>query len=444
MRQIVHLYSFGSEKTAFAPLPDSLFLSHSPPCKLFFPMVYSQHMNIHFSPEAQKREQTPVDNLFFSEFMPDADGEAVKVYLYGLMQCRYPSMGEVSVSEALNLPEGAVQAAFVYWQSKGLVRILKEQPLEVEYLTVEQPAVTTAVPLKYQAFIRALNELIAPRRFNMNELGHIYDCIETFHLEEKTVLELVSHCMEEKGRNVRVQYILTVAKSWADAGIVTYEQARAYIANAIVRKHGATMVLRRWNKRRSPTLDEMALYDSWVKEWGFDDEAILAVCPRLTNTGSPSFEALGDRLRELYEQNKVKVEDIKADSEMISDEREFARMVFARMGKVSVPTKDEVRQLSVFLSGPDGLPREVVLLAAEECADAERPFGKLKAILKDWMERKIRTVEEAQKALAEKQAAYTRSNGSKMRKNNTFFNYSGANVAHVDLKDIELTLDDEL
>lgn len=401
-------------------------------------------MNIHFSPEAQKREQTPVDNLFFSEFMPDADGEAVKVYLYGLMQCRYPSMGEVSVSEALNLPEGAVQAAFVYWQSKGLVRILKEQPLEVEYLTVEQPAVTTAVPLKYQAFIRALNELIAPRRFNMNELGHIYDCIETFHLEEKTVLELVSHCMEEKGRNVRVQYILTVAKSWADAGIVTYEQARAYIANAIVRKHGATMVLRRWNKRRSPTLDEMALYDSWVKEWGFDDEAILAVCPRLTNTGSPSFEALGDRLRELYEQNKVKVEDIKADSEMISDEREFARMVFARMGKVSVPTKDEVRQLSVFLSGPDGLPREVVLLAAEECADAERPFGKLKAILKDWMERKIRTVEEAQKALAEKQAAYTRSNGSKMRKNNTFFNYSGANVAHVDLKDIELTLDDEL
>ena len=356
-------------------------------------------MNIHFSPEAQKREQTPVDNLFFSEYMPDADGEAVKVYLYGLMQCRFPSMGDVALSEALNLPEGAVRAAFVYWQSKGLVRILKDEPLEVEYLTVEQPAVTTAVPVKYRSFIRALNELIAPRRFNMNELGHIYDCIETFRLEEKTVLELVSHCMEEKGRNVRIQYILTVAKSWADAGIVTYEQAREYIANATVRKHGATAVLRRWNKRRSPTLDEMALYDSWVREWGFDDEAILAVCPRLTNTSSPSFEALGDRLRELYEQNKVKAEDIRADSDNVSDEKEFARMVFARMGKVSTPTRDEIRQLAVFLEGPEGLSREVVLLAAEECADAERPFGKLKAILKDWTERKVRTVEEATKAL---------------------------------------------
>ena len=414
-----------------------------PALQLVFSYAILPNMNIHFSPEAQKREQTSVDNLFFSEFMPDADGEAVKVYLYGLMQCRYPSMGDVAIAEALNMPEGTVRTAFVYWQSKGLVRILKDEPLEVEYLTVEQPAVTTAVPLKYQAFVQALNELIAPRRFNMNELGHIYDCIETFRLEEKTVLELVSHCMEEKGRNVRVQYIVTVAKSWADAGIITYDQARTYIANATVRKHGAAAVLRRWNKRRPPTLDEMAMYDRWVKDWGFDDEAILAVCPRLTNTSSPSFEALGDRLRELYEQNKVKAADIRADSESISGEREFARMVFARMGKVSSPTKEETRQLGVFLDGPDGLPREVVLLAAEECSDAERPFGKLKAILKDWTERKIRTVEEAQKALADRQTtAYPERN--RRRKRDLFQNYAETGVSHVNLDDIALTLDDEL
>ena len=400
-------------------------------------------MNIHFSPEAQKREQTPVDNLFFSEFMPDAEGEAVKVYLYGLMQCRYPSMGDVSVAEALNLTEGAVLTAFVYWQSKGLVRILKDDPLEVEYLTVEQPAVTTAVPLKYQSFVRALNELTAPRQFSMRELGHIYDCLEVFHLEEKAGLELVSHCMEEKGRRVSIQYISTVAKSWADAGIFTYEQARDYIANAMVRKHGAAAVLRRWSKRRLPTLDEMTMYDRWVKEWGFDDEAILAACPRLTSTASPSFEALGDRLRELYEQNKLKAADIRADSESISDEKEFARMVFARMGKVSTPTRDDVRQLSVFMDGPDGLSREVVLLAAEECADAERPFGKLKTILKDWMERHIGTVAEAQKALVERKET-TYPERSRRKRRDTFANYAETGVSHVNLDDIALTLDDEL
>ena len=119
-----------------------------------------------------------------------------------------------------------------------------------------------------------------------------------------------------------------------------------------------------------------------------------------------------------------------------------ASALAAKVG-VSMPTKDETRQLSVFLEGPDGLPREVVLLAAEECADAERPFGKLKAILKDWAERKVRTVAEAQKALSERAgAAYPQR--SRRGRRDSFQNYAEPGVSHVNLDDIALTLDDEL
>lgn len=118
-------------------------------------------------------------------------------------------------------------------------------------------------------------------------------------------------------------------------------------------------------------------------------------------------------------------------------------MVFARMGKVSTPTRDDVRQLSVFLEGPEGLPREVVLLAAEECADAERPFGKLKSVLKDWMERRIRTVEEAQKALTERKESYSQSNARRRaRRNNTLLNYAEQGAAHAKLSDIAMDIDE--
>ncbi len=40
---------------------------------------YNTGMNIRFSPEAARREMTPVDNLFFLEYMPEADGTFVKV-----------------------------------------------------------------------------------------------------------------------------------------------------------------------------------------------------------------------------------------------------------------------------------------------------------------------------------------------------------------------------
>ena len=120
-------------------------------------------MNIRFSPEAARREMTPVDNLFFLEYMPDADGMFVKVYLYGLMQCYHPSLNDVDVADALGLSDAQVRCAFVYWQSKGLVRIRSDEPLTVEYLLTEQPAVTTATPMKYRRFIESLNALLSPR-----------------------------------------------------------------------------------------------------------------------------------------------------------------------------------------------------------------------------------------------------------------------------------------
>ena len=85
----------------------------------------------------------------------------------------------------------------------------------------------------------------------------------------------------------------------------------------------------------------------------------------------------------------------------------------------------------------------MVLLAAEECADAERPFGKLKAILKDWSERKVRTVEEAQKALTERQKAFQQADGRrKARSRNTLLNYAETDPARVKVEEITLDLDE--
>lgn len=394
-------------------------------------------MNIHFSPEAAKREQTPLDNLFISEYLPDADGNALKVYLYGLMQCHFPSMADGDMATALSMTSGQVLTAYVYWQSRGLVRILGEEPLEVEYLTVEQPAATTATPIKYAAFVRSLNELIAPRTFNMREMKHIYDIIETFGLEEGTVLELVASCMENKGRNVNVQYILTVGKSWADRGITTPQKAREYMQDAAARKHGAGEILRRWGKRRMPTQDEMDLYEKWITDWGFDQEAILAVCPQLTGVSTPTFEILGERLELLHEQQLTSREEIEKHQGIQSGEREFARQVFARMGKVELPSPTAIAQLSVFAQS---LPREVILLAAEDCQNADRPFGRLKTILKSWSEQKVQTVEEAQRVLNTPAVAPAKG----QKKSAYATSYAQHKDSKFSIDDISLDLDSDL
>ena len=394
-------------------------------------------MNIRFSPEAARREMTPVDNLFLLHYMPDADGMFVKVYLYGLMQCYHRSLCDADVGEALGLSDSQVRCAFVYWQAKGLVRILSDEPFSVEYLLTEQPAVTGVTPQKYRRFIESVHALLAPRTLELREMKAMYDCIELYGLEEGAVLALVAYCIEQKGKRVSTNYILSVAQTWSEQNIKTQEQAEALVADYRMQKHGAAEVLRRWNKRRPPTQDEMALYDRWVREWGFDAESILAACARMTDSASPTFAILNDRLAELKEQNLVRVPDLLEAEQRDSLDREFAQLVFARLGRIGIPDKSTVRQLKMFREDK-AIARDAILMAADECASAERPLGLLKKILSDWAEAGVHTVEEAEKALTRPKSAAPK------KKKNAALLYEQKPISEQDFNNLIVDLNEDV
>lgn len=352
---------------------------------------------IRFSPDAERREHTPVDNRFLTEYMPHASGLQVQVYLYGLMQCRYPSMCEHPLAEALGLSEEAVAEAFCYWQSEGLVRIASDHPLTVEYRDIGSGAASDALPGKYAALVRKINGLTAPRQFGISELKHVYDWIEVYALEEGAVLELIAHCMELRGRRVSIQYMSRVAESWAERGIKTFQDAHRSIEDYDIKRHGASAVLRAWNKRRKPTEDEMALYDKWVREWGFTDEAILAALPRLTVTGSPNFTYLDELLNALRGSELTDRTRIEADASEDAALADFARLLFQRAGKAEPATRTQRAQIGMYLN-TFGMPRELLLYAADCCKGANEPFGRMKHLLNAWHDKGIMTVRDAEQA----------------------------------------------
>ena len=400
---------------------------------------YNTDMNIRFSPEAARREMTPVDNLFFLEYMPDADGTFVKVYLFGLMQCYHPSLADTEITDALGMTETQIRCAFVYWQAKGLVRIRGDEPLTVEYLLTEQPAVSTATPLKYRKFLDSVNALFSPRSLDMRETKAMYDCIELYGLEEGAVLALVAYCIECKNKRVSTNYILTVAQEWSERDIKTQEAAEQYVADYRVQKHGAAEVLRRWSKRRPPTVDEMALYDRWVHELGFDSEAVLAAASRMTDVSSPNFAILNDRLAELKDRKVTDVESMNAAEAKTAADREFARLVYARLGKIGAPDKTTVAQLRMFREEKN-ISRDAILLAADECAGAERPLGLLKKMLSDWAGEHIETAEQAEASLNKPKPAVER----KRKKKNPALLYEQKPISEEDFNNLIVNLSEDL
>ena len=66
---------------------------------------------------------TKVENLFISEYLPDAPGEYIKVYLFGLMYAQYevePNRQELA--KLLGISTNEVEEAWISWDSKGLVK----------------------------------------------------------------------------------------------------------------------------------------------------------------------------------------------------------------------------------------------------------------------------------------------------------------------------------
>lgn len=362
-------------------------------------------MIIRFSLDAARRLFTPVDNRFILDFLPDASDVCIRVYLYGLMLCTSGAAAEMDLGDALGLSETAVKEAYFYWQKQGLVHIRGEEPLIVEYLDLEPTKEGGVIPGKYASLVTALNSLIAPRQFDFRELVHVYDWIEVYGLDEETVLELVSHCMSIKNRRVSVNYIDSVARTWSEEGIKTREKARAYIEGYELKKHGATLILKQWNKQRKPTLDEMSLYEKWVGEWGFTQEAILASLPKLTVTGSPNFTYLDELLDSLRREGQTSAPEMARADAKAAEETAFARLVFERAGKIEPATRTQKAQISMYLNELK-LPRELMLFGAEQCRGANEPFGMMKKLWSEWHDKKITTIEEARKSLEEKAAPH--------------------------------------
>ncbi len=336
---------------------------------------------------------TPVPNSFILNELPTAPEGYVKAYLYGLMAC-CAGTELTPAAEALGMPDAEVANAFTYWQSRGLVRVLATQPPTVEYLTC-----TAAAPAREAApMVRALQEVLGMRMLSGSELERIYDWTDIFGLDEAAVLMLVRWCVENKGPRVSIKYMDEMARSWADAGVLTAEAAEARLIRNSELSSGAQRILKRWRKSRRPTEDELAMYDVW-KQWGFDDEAIAAACARMAGVSDPSFKYLNGILESW---RATGVMDTDAVARLIKQQDaagELARQMFLRAGIKRNPSARELEQLQT-VKDAWHMDAEVMLFAADSASGASSPYPYMQRLLTGWHDAGVTSVSAAKAALA--------------------------------------------
>ncbi len=355
---------------------------------------------------ASVKGATIVENAFIADFMPRAEGEYVKVYLYGLMRCGEPSSGD----EDSPFDAETLARAYAYWQSAGLVRVVTDFPLTVEYLSVGERA--PDAPRKYASLVACLAEIAGTRAFSGHELAEIYDWIETFRFEEETAVLCVADCISRHGARVKLWQMNAEAKLWADNGVFTPEDARAFIEKRDARKSGAQAILKRWKKGRAATEDELALYTKWTEDWGFAEGVVLDACAELTAAGQPSFKYL-DTVLETLRINGAVTPEAAANVRRERDATaELARLLLSRAGVRRAPSAAQKDDVALWRNAWHMDP-ELLLLAADASRENAQPYANIRRLVASWREANISTLSAAKADLEKKDRDASRRDAAK-------------------------------
>ena len=283
-------------------------------------------------------EFTFISNRFLDGYMPSANGEFVKIYLYLLRHaCQEKTLLELSsIADVFNCTEADVLRALRYWKKTGildvsfdgkgiLTRVIfypitaKEETrfqnsLQEAAAGLEPPKETVSSSLTPDK-IRALkgNDEVRQLLFiaeqylgktltptDMETLLFLYD-------EVGLSAELMEYCVS-KG-STSMAYIKKVGLAWAEQKIVTVNQAKE--ETNLYNRNYFTILRAFGIKNRNPLEKEIQYMNLWMNQYGFTLDIISEACSRtVLSTGKASFSYADSILESWFKKGVHHLSDI--------------------------------------------------------------------------------------------------------------------------------------
>ena len=274
-----------------------------------------------------RADQTLVSNVFLDEYMPAANGEYVKIYLY-LLRCLSSDQAELSltlIADRFDHTEGDILRALKYWEKMKLVKLEysdADSLSGIRLLNSGEAAGKAAVPepaspkadapasasqkippfsMEEQQQLLFICEQYLGKTLSSTEVARICYFHDVLGFSADLIEYLVEYCVCKGSRSIH--YIGTVALAWAEAGITTVSQARE---RTTTYTRGCFAIMKAFGiGDRNPVEPELKYIETWLHTYDFTLELVLEACRRtMERLHRPSFE-YADRILKKWTEQKV-------------------------------------------------------------------------------------------------------------------------------------------
>lgn len=302
-----------------------------------------------FSKDNDGNSFVTLENKFITKYLPEADGFAVKVYLYGLYLCKN-SVGDFSLSsmaEVLRTTEEKITAAFDFWEDYDLVEIISKNPFTVQYLPVKS---ALGKPKKvhyeqYGDFNKELQrKLQAVGKFvSAGDYRKYMQFLEENPMQPQAFLLIVEYCINKKKEDISPAYVFNKAKKLLKNGCATYEQVERELSNFNAHEDDLIQVFTALGYQKQPDEGDYSLYRKWTETLHFTKDGVLAVAKR---TKRGSVNALDFTIEELYEKGKTEADEIDT---YLTERSVLSNLTFRIARKLGVKVSNPVTYIDEYV-----------------------------------------------------------------------------------------------
>lgn len=287
-------------------------------------MVFDTNLSILYS-------DSPIPDIFISEYMPSLESDFVKVYIYCIFLSKHKkNLSSQDIAKKLELQTARVKEALVKLEEIGLITRgvnenvlsmvdLKEKEIKKLYRpkttsTPDEAALSTDRSKSRSKFISSINNELFQGVMSPSWYTDIDSWFDKYQFEEDVMYALLKRCYDRNAFSK--QYIMKVADNWHSKNIRNVFDLDRYSIEYQHLKDIGDKIKKKLKKQGNLTEYEDVYVERWVIEFGYNFEIIELALKRTTSAVNPSFEYINRILTDWHNKGyKTKEEIIAAEGD---------------------------------------------------------------------------------------------------------------------------------
>lgn len=265
---------------------------------------------------------TELPDVFFTEYLSQASGDYIKIYLYIVFLSKYGKDVKINdLSKKLNIDFKTIQEGIKYWEDTGVITkkntgYIINNLQEIELHKLYKPKVTlSAENIKQTAqnqyrakAIENINNLFFQGIMSPSWYSDIDLWFKKYSFDEEVMIALFQYCYNRSA--LHRNYIQTVAEAWFKSNVKTFSDLDSLfekqeklntLYKAIGKKLGYTRALTEYEK---------GYIEKWTIEYAFPLNIIEIALKKTTAKTNPNFDYLDKLLSDWHDRGFKTVEEI--------------------------------------------------------------------------------------------------------------------------------------